>query len=493
MPSTPPRPASLDDDDDDDTSLQENDNMSSRSTPVNSSGSKLSPADCRTLQKILNDVRSPSSLSRTSYFNDAPARRLNLTATPIGNIGEEQLSHEEEDLGRGDEQEQGYEDEDDSMELSDGEDAFGIDGKEAGDTIEDVMNLPGKTAPVAPVHDYISFCAHDQPALDGTEGLQLFRFSIEEGLKEQCRHQERAQAIVATDSVFDTDARILDASRQALAVDKISDLRTLQEDIGMHPVEVKKVTARSLSNVRRASEDALPVSTSFIALPSPARAVVQTPNGRHIDFAPSAAPPDTPVANTLSCFGSHKDISSSQHKSRRSASSPTGITDLARDARVDEEEAAEQRELAELHQFRDMDLAPIETVMQGGPAGDLIICGTPAKARDEALFLQSASDTVDSEMEDWIDLKRPQSKLPSPRRPNLLVEQDKENDADVEESDTSSDPEKEQLVSVSQYPTFLTVISMLPAAIFWTTAASIVDCSSKAFDMLIEKLTGLKV
>lgn len=245
MPSTPPRPASLDDDDD--TSLQENDNMSSRSTPVNSSGSKLSPADCRTLQKILNDVRSPSSLSRTSYFNDTPARRLNLTATPIGNIGKEQLSHEEEDLGRGDEQEQGYEDEDDSMELSDGEDAFGIDGKEAGDTIEDVMNLPGKTAPVTPVHDYISFCAHDQPALDGTEGLQLCRFSIEEDLKEQCRQQERAQAIAATDGVFDTDARILDASCQALAVDKISDHRTLQEDIGMHPVEVKKVTARALS------------------------------------------------------------------------------------------------------------------------------------------------------------------------------------------------------------------------------------------------------
>lgn len=199
------------------------------------------------------------------------------------------------------------------------------------------------------------------------------------------------------------------------------------------------------------------------------------------------------MANTLSYFGSHEDISSSQHKSRRSASSPTEITDLARDARVDEEEAAEQRELAELHRFRDMDLAPIETVMQGGPAGDLIICGTPAKARDEAPFLQSASDTVDSEMEDWIDLQRPQSRLPSPPRPNLLVEQDEENDADVEESDTSSDPEREQLVSVSQYPTFLTVISMLPAAIFWTTAASIVDCSSKAFDMLIEELTGLKV
>jgi len=160
---------------------------------------------------------------------------------------------------------------------------------------------------------------------------------------------------------------------------------------------------------------------------------------------------------------------------------------------VEEEEATEQRELINLDRFRDMDLAPIETVMEGGSAGDLIMCGTPAKVSDKALFLQSASDTVDSEIEEWIDLQHPQSKLPSLRRPNLLIEQDEENDADVEESDTTSDPGQQQLAGLSRYPTFITVISMIPAAMFWTTAASIVDCSTKAFDMLIEKLTGLKV
>ena len=160
---------------------------------------------------------------------------------------------------------------------------------------------------------------------------------------------------------------------------------------------------------------------------------------------------------------------------------------------MEEEEAAEQRELINLDRFRDMDLAPIETVMEGGPAGDLIMCGTPVRARDKTLFFQSASDIVDSEMEDWIDLQRPQSRLPSPYRPNLLIEQDEENDADVEESDSTSDPEQQQIAGLPRYPTFITVISMIPAAVFWATAASIVDCSSKAFDMLIEKLTGLKV
>ncbi|KAI4640291.1 hypothetical protein J4E93_008496 [Alternaria ventricosa] len=483
--------------------------MSSRSTPTNSRGSNFSPADCRTLQKILHDARSPSPLSATSYFDKTPARKLNLTATPTGSLAEERIAQKEKAFDSGDEREGGYEDEDDSMELSDGEDAFGIDGKEAGDTIEDVMNLPGKTASPVLVQDYSSFYAHDKPTPGEPERLQLRRASIENDLKEQCLQQERASAIAATDGVFDTDALNHSVSNQALAIDEGSDLKNLQEDIGMHPVEDEQVATSALGsleaysdqprahisprNVRRASEDALPVSTSFIAFPSPSRAVVQTPNGRHIDFAPSATTPGTPLMNIPSYFDSHERKYCSPHKSRRSASSPTEIVDLAREARVEEEEVAEQRELANLDQFRDMDLAPIETVMEGGPAGDLIMCATPVRTRDENLFLQSASDPADSEMEDWIDLQRPQSRLPSPRRPNLLVEQDEENDADVEESDSTSDPEQQQLAGLPRYPTFITVISMIPATIFWATAASIVDCSSKAFDILIEKLTGLKV
>ncbi|KAI4674647.1 uncharacterized protein J4E84_010517 [Alternaria hordeiaustralica] len=483
--------------------------MSSSSTPTNLRGSNFSPADCRTLQKILHDVRSPSPLSATSYFDETPARKLNLAATPTGSLAEERVAQKEKVFDSGDEREQGYEDEDDSMELSDEEDAFSTGGQKDGDTIEDVMNLPGKTAPLVPVQDYSSFYTHDKPTPYEPGKLQLRRASIEKDLEEQCRQQERASAIAATDGVFDTDALNHGVSSQALAIDEGSDLKNLQEDIGMHPVEDEQVATSALGsleaysdrprahvsprNVRSASEDALPVSTSFIAFPSPARAVVQTPNGRHIDFAPSATTPDTPLTNTPSYFDSRQVKDNTPHKSRRSASSPTEIVDLAREARVKEEEAAEQRELINLDRFRDMDLAPIETVMEGGPAGDLIMCGTPARARDETLFLQSASDPADSEMEDWIDLQRPQSRLPSPRRSNLLIEQDEENDADVEESDSTSDPEQQQLAGLPRYPTFITVISMIPAAIFWATAASIVDCSSKAFDTLIEKLTGLKV
>ena len=242
MPSTPPRPASLDDS----RSLQGDDNMSSSSTPTNSRGSNFSPADCRTLQKILHDVRSPSPLSATSYFDETPARKLNLTATPTGSLAEERVAQKEKVFDSGDEREGGYEDEDDSMELSDGEDAFSTGGQKDGDTIEDVMNLPGKTAPPVPVLDYGSFYTHDKPTLDEPGKLQLRRAAIEKDLQEQCRQQECASAIAATDGIFDTDALNHDVSSQALAIEEASDRKHLQEGIGMHPVEDERVATGAL-------------------------------------------------------------------------------------------------------------------------------------------------------------------------------------------------------------------------------------------------------
>jgi hypothetical protein len=70
------------------------------------------------------------------------------------------------------------------------------------------------------------------------------------------------------------------------------------------------------------------------------------------------------------------------------------------------------------------------------------------------------------------------------------MEQDEENGADV---DTTSSSQQQQLIIVHRRPTFVTVIGLLPAAIFWAIVAPVVDGGSKAFDMLIEKLTGLKV
>lgn len=155
----------------------------------------------------------------------------------------------------------------------------------------------------------------------------------------------------------------------------------------------------SPKNVRKALEGTPPASSSSLNFSFPAFAVVQTPNGKHIDFATCDSIPGSPVDHTLSCVKAQEsdEISPLEHQGH--ASPQRKLTELAREARVEKEEVAEQRALAELDKFRDMDLAPIETVMDGGPAGDLITYGTPVKAKDEELFLRRAPDRSGSELE----------------------------------------------------------------------------------------------
>ncbi|KAI5377342.1 hypothetical protein CC77DRAFT_1098575 [Alternaria alternata] len=468
----------------------------------------FSPADCRTLQRMLHDVRSPSPLSPTPYFSNGPASQSILTETPNSKSYEDNMSCKNLQSAHGDERQDGYEDEDDSMELSDGEDAFGA-GERDRDTIEDIMNMPGKMASSVPVCDYSRSYPHNQQASDGARELERRRASIERSLKEQCRQQKRVQKAAAADGDYNFDMPIDGVSDHRLAIEETFDLKALYKDKEMHRVEGQQMATNSYDsseasrdchqmvvspkNVRKALEDTPPASNFSVNFSSPACAVVRTPNGKHVDFATCDSIPDSPVDHTRSCVKAQEsdEISPSEHQGH--ASPQRKLTELAREARVEKEEVAEQRALAELDKFRDMDLAPIETVMDGGSAGDLITYGTPVKAKDEELFLRRAPDGSGSELEGWNHIKRWQSSISPPRRNPFFIEQDRENGAGVEESNTTSVSTQQQLSVFPRRPTFITVIGMLPAVMFWATIAQVVDCSSKVFDVLIERLTGLKV
>lgn len=145
---------------------------------------------------------------------------------------------------------------------------------------------------------------------------------------------------------------------------------------------------------RRASFDTPLPHSSFTPFPTISRAVVQTPGGKHLDFAPSATLSSTPFTQTLNYFKQYKDKETSPSKRRRKASSPEEIAELAREARVEEQEAKEEEGLKELEKFREIDLAPIEPVMEGGVAGDLVLSGTPVRARGLGIEVDgSASGT----------------------------------------------------------------------------------------------------
>ncbi|RYN30673.1 hypothetical protein AA0112_g6905 [Alternaria arborescens] len=466
--------------------------MASPLLPIDPQRPSFSPAGCRTRQKMLHDVRSPSPLSPTPYFSDGPASQSILTETPNSNNYKDKMSCENHQSAHGDERKDGYEDEDDSMELSDGEGAFGTDEKDS-DTIEDIMNMTGKMASSVPVRDYSRFYPHNQQASDGARELECRRASIENSLKEQYRQQKRVQKAAVAGGDYDFDMPIDGVSDHRLAIAETFDLKAFHKDKEMHPVEGQQMATNSYDSSeasrdchqtvvspkdgRKALEGTPPASNFSTNLSSPACAVVQTPNSKHIDFATRDSIPGSPVDRALSCVKAQEsdEISPSEHQG--DTSPQRKLTELAREARVEEEEVAEQRALAELDKFRDTDLAPIETVMDGGPAGDLI----------------TIPDGSGSELEGWNHINRWQSSISPPRQNPFFIEQDQENGADVEDSDTTSISKQQYLSVIPRRPTFITITDMLPAAMFWATIAQVVDGSSKVFDVLIERLTDLKV
>ena len=240
MPSPVPlRPLSLD------TSLQShgNDNLPASPPRRGYARPSLSPADCRTLEKILRDVASPPATPSPLEQGDQlfpDGGRAGATGTTDEEDGYHFVGGEATDTG--------YEDEDDSMELSEGgetvtdqvvtslgepaspsvskserrlqESVSAHDEKEkmryssgrrsstarrtktkrttsrdaaAGDTIEDVMNLPGKRAPSARSLD-LGRLNSDRPAVpDDIKHLNRIRLSIEKVLEQERLERECAE------------------------------------------------------------------------------------------------------------------------------------------------------------------------------------------------------------------------------------------------------------------------------------------------------------
>jgi hypothetical protein len=232
---------------------------------------------------------------------------------------------------------------------------------------------------------------------------------------------------------------------------------------------------------------------------------MSTPSGRHLDFTPSSTVPGTPFTKTLNYFKQQKGRKNSPSKVRRNASLPEEIAELVRDA--DDED---------LDQYRDMDLAPMEPVMESNTAGDLITFGTPVKARiiisgggntpsdrlaRQTVFPNTNTNTkkvaktspIDDVLGELVPATDVETLSNSPSRLSLLIEQDEDSDADAENSDAVSSPEDKQLMLYPQHPTFVTVIGMLPKALFWVAAAPIAKYSTKAYGVLVDIFAGLEL
>lgn len=491
----------------------------------------LSPADLRTLKKIIDDVQSPSPSASTiqSEENDS-LPDVDTAGEESSDTGcEDQVTYTKEQHEHGDEASDGYADEDKSMELSDGavdqveeaaqrqeQDIDGADELEYfwndGDTIEDIIYMPGKTSPPARKQDLdlAGIHVHDQPTSEDNKSIKQQRAAIKEKLEAELLEHERwgsaAGGVVINLVTMGHENDAIDPSDDP----KNSAIEAMQAEIGIGLEDIDPSTRRKtqLFSPKPASHRAIidPISpTRTLDFSDSRPAVMQTPSGKHLDFTSHADISDTPFAKTLKYFKQQKDKENSLAKSRRNASLPEEIAELAREAHEEEEE--------DLEKYREMDLAPMEPVMENDFGADLITLGTPVKSGIfktgttpvlPGLSERAADGTEDSndEMSDLVAdpeagaiglLVDTRSSSPQAAHMtySLFREHASDSDADINCSDDMSEPGDRQLILAPEYPTFVKVIGMLPAAMFWQVAAPIANYSNKAYDALVDKLHDL--
>lgn len=219
-----------------------------------------------------------------------------------------------------------------------------------------------------------------------------------------------------------------------------------------------------------------------------------------------------------------KGKENSPSKRRRKAASPEEIAELAKEtsgeeAGVDMENTEfltdrddvddrDKHEGEDLNQYRGIDLTPLEHVMSSGTAGDLITSGTPVRAGDVSLFTDNGlglgqGQGVETPMASTPRTPKvdnttkynsatdfhatPSSPLPSALLANYSVS------PTTLTVEPSPSPPHSTGTKEDDHPPFTTIIALLPQAMFWAAAAPVVKYASKAYDVLIEKMTGLGV
>jgi hypothetical protein len=194
-------------------------------TPGNSMHSPHSPANRPILEKIIEDVPGPSLFPRE---RDDSLLSVDSVQDGSSDTGiEDTVEYTAKQYDYGDEADDGYADEDDSMDLSDAalEEVERDDGEDAEDepeyvwseedTIEDIMNIPGKTAPPARQQDLEGIYVHDQPTPDETKEIRLRRNSLEQALRDELQRKKRQNTVVAESYMDDAEESVLEHHESA--------------------------------------------------------------------------------------------------------------------------------------------------------------------------------------------------------------------------------------------------------------------------------------
>lgn len=528
-----------------------NDNLSASPQRRGSGRPSLSPADCRTLEKILHDVVSPPATPSPLEQSD----KLFLDGGCASTAGAVDGGDGYHFVG-GEATGTGYEDEDDGMELSEGgevdtakktvtslgdpaspsvsksdrrlqESVSVHDEKEklrysggrrssttkrakakrqeqkritpleatGGDTIEDVMNIPGKrAAPARPLDLGRRDSDHQVP--DDINQLNRMRLSMEKVLEQERAEQEHAEGegepgVFITTSLspqnktedldeserdcFDADNKETQ-SRFSLGITRVPHRKVCEnESACCLPNDVARLTLNdqiSQGNAPKSLDQTSPVvsrmiSETAILVPSTPTPATQTPEPVHIQFVTNHNVPETPFTKTLSYFKQYKGTENSPSKRRRTTALPQEIAEVTED---------------------DIDVGTKTSSPEEDETQPVVRDASVSTATSALVDLEAMAhpdDNIDA-VSAAFSLHREDGTLQVSASTDGSLEQAATEDETV--MDSTVDDAQKQVILYPQHPAFVNAIGMIPATMFWATAAPIVKYSGIAIELLIDKL-----
>lgn len=518
----------------------------------------LSPIDCRTLRKLLSDVGRSSPLATPSPLE--PSKQLSTSTDPTSSAVHSGAKEENFHRIRDEVAYTDYEDEDDSMELSEGEQDSTTGGalhepdelaspivstsdirlresvtthdeieklkyarqrrwsatkapkikrsgrkyqqsnqEVGGDTIEDVVNIPGKLASAALPQDLGRRDSNRPPVSEDVERQNRMRLSVENILENERTEQENATSegepgvFISKPDIAQQETSSL-SEQQAIQVALKADKK---EDVGAdgafkrHGAEVSNLALKQHCLYRHSSKEsqntvqsAMPETASVGAIPQPTResallvtntpsTAVQAPDRNRIQVATNQNVPETPFTKTLSYFKQYKGPENSPTKRRRTTALPQEIGDLIETAN-DHEEVADSAHPKQL-QHNAADNASMTTLPVGAAVADLIDMAH-SHIGEGSKKLEDHADEGDQ--------LRQVSTLTIAAVENTSTESEHGPESGVDDN-------QKQLILHPQHPAIVNAIGLIPATMFWATAAPVVKYTSIAVDLLIDKLRDI--
>ncbi|KAJ8107604.1 hypothetical protein OPT61_g8750 [Boeremia exigua] len=471
--------------------------------------SSLSPADCRTLEKVLRhaNISSPPRTPSPLEQGEQPVTDAYRSVDISEDHKEEEESYQPVS---GEATDTGYEDEDDSMELSDGSErgtadhdfsSFnspdspsvsrsdrrlqdsvsthdekdrliynsrrssvtkqlkvkrreqGSDHVAQGETLEGNRNLSEKR----------TSSEHSEP--DGAKSLHGLRFSLEKVLEDDHVEQEHAEmgsepgvSIVNIKEIHRIDDSDLDGFQ---ADNEETVLRTTgaqRRRSSQSHASKSGLRSFSVNGLTRGDGDA------ELLVPNTPTSAVQPPGCAQA--APHQSIPETPFTNALSYYKQVQGKENSSTKRRRNTALYEELAErMGRAAeREDDTCSPDHKELG---------------IVQETHASP-----TPSALVDlKELVLPGTSDDIDT-------ISRPVVREVNPQELRLFANASSAENVGEDAVDAASavDDDQKQLILYPRHPAFVNAISMIPATMFWVTAAPVVKYTSMAFDLLVDKL-----